>query len=101
MLIMAARKIPVERIETAERRAQRLINCRVVGEIKTLGVAKAYGTVVSSHSAFPMVSIKLRASEHWSKLTKNVDSGERSQSSWHCEICNGTDRKLSERTALP
>jgi len=47
---MAARKIPVERIETAERRAQRLINCRVVGEIKTLGVAKAYGTVVSSHS---------------------------------------------------
>jgi hypothetical protein len=35
---MSARKIQVERIETADQRAQLLITCRVVGEIKTLGV---------------------------------------------------------------
>jgi excisionase family DNA binding protein len=45
-----------------DHRVQLLRNCRVVGEIKTLRRLP--------FRAFSMVSIKLRASEHWSKVIK-------------------------------
>jgi hypothetical protein len=72
---MSARKIPVERIGNGGAKTQWADKLPSFGKIKTLSVVNTlYNSCLVPIQRALSVSIKLRASEHWSKLTKKGKS---------------------------